>query len=396
MNRGPDVGSRPALALRGSSWAHARGHDPLVATAAEYERRTSGSVAISWEPRSLYEFGVTPAQQLAADYDLLVIDHPHVGDVAATGCLVAIDTVASGAEVDQLAADSIGGSFAAYTWDGHVWALPVDAAAQVSVYHPDRLPGGPPASWAAVADLADQGLVLWPLSQTDAFASFLTLAANNGTPCGAAPPAFIGPEAGRAVLAAMQGVARRLPEACLEMNPIAALDGLAEADQTAAYCPLLFGYSNYSRAGFRGARLRFADIPALAAGGPVGSLLGGVGLAVSAGCRDRGAAVRYAMWAASAATQRGIWCAAGGQPASASAWDDACLDQVCGGFFSATRRTLDASWTRPRHPGYPAFQEWAMGRLHSCLTGSDDPAALFDDLNGAYEASLASAGGVKP
>lgn len=392
MNRGPEHAVRPALTLRGSSWAHARGHDPLVATAAEYERRTCGGVAISWEPRSLYDFGVTPVQQLAADYDLLVIDHPHVGDVAAADCLVAIDTVASGADVDQLAADSVGGSFAAYLWDGHVWAVPVDAAAQVSVYRPDRLPGGPPASWAAVADLANEGLVLWPLSPTDAFASFLTLAANNGTPCGAAPPGFIGPAAARAVLAAMQDVARRLPEECLEMNPITALDRLTEEDETAAYCPLLFGYSNYSRAGFRRVRLRFADIPALGAGGPVGSLLGGVGLAVSAGCRDQGAAVRYAMWAASAATQRGMWCAAGGQPASAAAWDDANLDQVCGGFFSATRVTLDASWTRPRHPGYPAFQEWAMGRLHAILTDGGDPAAVIDDLNDAYAASLACAG----
>jgi multiple sugar transport system substrate-binding protein len=392
MNRGPELAARPALTLRGSSWAHARGHDPLVATAAEFERRTGGSVAISWEPRSLYDFGVAPVRQLAADYDLLVIDHPHVGDVATADCLVAIDTVASDGEVGQLAADSVGGSFAAYLWDGHVWAVPVDAAAQVSVYHPGRLPGGPPASWAAVADLAQQGLVLWPLSPTDAFASFLTLAANNGTPCGAAPPGFIGPAAARTVLTAMQDVARRLPEACLEMNPIAALDRLSAAEERAAYCPLLFGYSNYSRAGFRPARLRFGGIPALGRQGPAGSVLGGVGLAVSAGCRDRGAAVRYAMWAADRATQRGVWCDAGGQPASAAAWDDSDLDQLCGGFFSGTRATVDASWTRPRHPGYPAFQTWAMGRLHSWLTDGGEPAAVIGDLNDAYAASLATAG----
>jgi hypothetical protein len=37
----PDGASRPAVTLRGSSWAHPRGHDPLVATAAEFGRRAA-------------------------------------------------------------------------------------------------------------------------------------------------------------------------------------------------------------------------------------------------------------------------------------------------------------------------------------------------------------------
>jgi hypothetical protein len=44
MNRPPripDGASRPAVTLRGSSWAYPRGHDPLVATAAEFGRRAA-------------------------------------------------------------------------------------------------------------------------------------------------------------------------------------------------------------------------------------------------------------------------------------------------------------------------------------------------------------------
>ena len=393
MNRVRDDSGNPAVTLRGSSWAHARGHDPLVATAAEFGRQTGGSIAISWEPRSLFDFGVTPVERLAADYDLLVIDHPHVGDAAAASCLVAIDEAVPAAELRPLAAESVAGSLRSYILDGRLWALPVDIAAQVSAYRPDRLPGGPPARWAGVADLAEGGTVLWPLCPTDSFASFLTLAANHGTPCGARPPEFIARAEGLAVLAAMQSLIRLVPEACLYMDPIAVLERLSAADGVASYCPLLFGYSNYGRGGFRPGRLRFAGIPALGAGGPVGSLLGGAGLAISARCRDRAAAIRYAMWVARPATQRGLWFDAGGQPASGHAWDDPRLDELCDGFFSATRATLDASWTRPRHEGYPAFQAWAAGRLHAHLTGGGHCGRLIDDLNDAYAASLGACDG---
>ena len=46
------------IELRGSSWDHERGHAPMVATAAEYERITGGAVRVGWEPRSLKDFGV--------------------------------------------------------------------------------------------------------------------------------------------------------------------------------------------------------------------------------------------------------------------------------------------------------------------------------------------------
>ncbi len=73
------------IELRGSSWHHERGHAPMVATAAEYQRITGGAVRVRWEPRSLKEFGVASVEGLARDYDLVVIDHPHIGLIAETG-----------------------------------------------------------------------------------------------------------------------------------------------------------------------------------------------------------------------------------------------------------------------------------------------------------------------
>ena len=118
--------------LTGSSWHHERGHAPMVATAAEYERITGGAVRVRWEPRSLKEFGVSPVEDLARRYDLVVIDHPHIGLIAGTGCAVPVNEFTSAAELSALADRSPGRSHQSYHYDGHQWALAVDAACQVS------------------------------------------------------------------------------------------------------------------------------------------------------------------------------------------------------------------------------------------------------------------------
>jgi len=76
--------------LRGMTWDHARGYDPMVATSDAY-MATHPGVEISWEKRSLQAFADRPIADMAADYDLMVIDHPHVGEVAESGQLLALD-----------------------------------------------------------------------------------------------------------------------------------------------------------------------------------------------------------------------------------------------------------------------------------------------------------------
>lgn len=58
--------------------------------------------------------------------------------------------------------------------------------------------------------------------------------------------------------------------------------GIAPLLACSACAPLIFGYANYAADGFRARRILFADIPALGSHGPVGSVLGGTGIAVSA------------------------------------------------------------------------------------------------------------------
>src|SRR4051812_43440503 len=119
------------------TWDHSRGYDPLAAAAAEWEARTGQ--AIAWDRRSLQDFESYPVAELARRYDLIVIDHPHVGQVAASGCLLALDEAIDSVALAGIAAGSVGGSYESYTLDGHQWALPVDAAAQVQAWVPERI-----------------------------------------------------------------------------------------------------------------------------------------------------------------------------------------------------------------------------------------------------------------
>ena len=358
--------------LVGMTWDHPRGYDPLVACSDIWRARTG--VEIAWERRSLQDFESYPVEELARRYDLIVIDHPHVGLIARDGCLRPLDGAGQ---------DAIGPSLASYIWDGRLWALPIDAATQVSAWRPDLL-GAAPTEWAEVEGLARDGRVLVPLRAPHALMAFYTLAANAGHRCGAEAGRLIDPAAGEAVLERLRALAVHLDPACFALDPIAAFERMARAGSDAACVPLIYGYVSYARPGFRERRLAFADLPLPDARG---GTLGGTGMAVSAFSREPDAAVAAAAWFASAAAQTGAYAQAGGQPAHRLAWHDAALDAGCGGFFSATRRTLERSYVRPRGPGYMPFQSWASERVATALRDGDLRAAVAD-LNAGFARSL--------
>jgi multiple sugar transport system substrate-binding protein len=376
------------VVLRGITWDHPRGYAPMEATAGEFAARRP-SARIVWEKRPLAEFGGKPVEQLARDFDLIVMDHPHVGDAARAGCLVALDDLGRDQELAQLAARSVGPSHTSYQFDGHQWALAIDAAAQVAAYRPDLL-SHPPARWADVVALAEDGRVLWPLrSVADALLSFCTLAANAGTPIADEHQWLLRPDDADALLTAMTAVARYVPRACLDMDPIQALEELSTGD-TYAYAPLLFGYTNYARTSYRPRLIRFADMPALGEDGPRGSTLGGAGLAISARCRERERAAAYVFWVASAECQAGLYVRSGGQPAHAAAWDDPAANGLTHSFFRDTRATHERAWVRPRFPGFLTFRRAGGEILGAYLAGHAGARATALELEKAFVRCRAS------
>ena len=365
--------------LRGITWEHSRGYDCMVASATRYAELVPDT-RIEWQFRSLQAFADAPIERLAADYDLLVIDHPHIPEAAEGGHFARLDGVGFDAELAELAVQSVGRSHESYAHQGHQYGLASDAAAQVAVYRPDLLPD-PPRTWDEVLELAREGRVLWPTKPIDAFSSLVTMAANAGTPPAQTPGEFLPADDLLPVLERMHELSALVPAVNRTQNPIEIAEMLSTDDRW-AYAPLAFGYTNYSRPGFRPGRLRYTDIPRGAAG-VTGSLLGGAGIAVSAASAHLHEARAFAFWVASADTQAGVYYDGGGQPGNAAAWTDDRLNADSLDFFRGTRATLEGAYLRPRSTGYIDFQDSMSPLVTRALNGQLSDAELVRSLNNA-------------
>lgn len=369
------------MRLRGMTWDHPRGVLPLEACARVWRERTG--VEIVWDRRSLQDFESFPVMELAQSFDLIVVDHPHVGRVTAEGCLEPLDVAGREAEREAMARGSVGPSYPSYCWEGRQWAFPIDAAAQVQVRRPDRLEA-PLGDWAEVMAAARRGEVLCPLRPPHSLMSLFTLAGQHGRSPSPAGPDLFDAEAGAAAYAALAELAAHVDPRCWDMDPIAVLEALSTGESEAVSAPLIYGYVSYAIEGFRPHRLSFTDIPAVKGLGPVGSAIGGTGIAVSAFSQARAAAIDFAYWVASGEVQAGLYASAGGQPGHAGAWESPAVNAATGDFYAATRRTLEASWLRPRHDGYMGYQERASVRLNDLLRAGARPAAAIAELNDLY------------
>ena len=146
------------IELRGSTWDHTRGYAPMVATAEAYSA-VHPDVHIHWERRTLSDFAEMSLPQLALKYDLIVLDHPWMGGCVANRSLLPLDDYLAAAFLSDQARNSVGRSHASYNYEGHQWALAIDAAAQVSAYRPDlmaQLDTEVPQTWDDVIALGQR------------------------------------------------------------------------------------------------------------------------------------------------------------------------------------------------------------------------------------------------
>jgi multiple sugar transport system substrate-binding protein len=369
--------------MRGMTWDHPRGFDPLAAASAIWEGR--GGETITWDRRSLQDFETYPVEDLARDYDLIVIDHPHVGQVADSGCLIALDAVVDEVTLAGIASGSIGGSYESYHWAGHQWALPIDAAAQVQAWMPDRI-AGPVVAWTDLTALVAAGRASLPLRPPHSLMSLFTLCGLLGIVLNSHAADTLFPAEAAKAVEILSDLTSQLDPLVYTMDPIAMLEAMACPQSTLAVAPLIYGYVSYANDGFRSRTIHFADVPELGHGSN-GSALGGTGIAVSACGADPASAARFAGWIASAAAQRDIVAVHGGQPAHSAAWDADSTNGATHDFYRATRATLDQAWLRPRHHGYMAFQHAASERLNRALQRNEPADATIIALNQLYRAS---------
>lgn len=377
------------ILLRGITWNHSRALPPLVATAQRFEEQHPG-VRIQWEKRSLHEFGHADITTLANNFDLLVIDHPMAGDAEATGALTDLHPLLSLEEIEDLQQDSIGPSFSSYFYHDKLYALPIDAAAPAASLRLDLLNQyglEEPKVWTDLISVARLGWVRMPAFSADLFLNFMGLCVSRGGAVASSLEQLVDHEIGTHCLEQLRELAALMPDEIYRMNPIALYEQMASED-TIAYCPFAYTYSNYSRKGFGTKHLRFSNPVALDKDTPMRTVLGGTGIAIPAGCKNTTLALEYNLFVAGRTCQRTLYGICGGQPARRSAWHDPLLNQITDEFFSRTAASIETAYVRPRYPGYVGLQERAGEAIVEYCRHHGNTQKTIEEIDALYRASL--------
>jgi multiple sugar transport system substrate-binding protein len=372
--------------LRGLTWDHPRGYLVLDALAAAADP----AGLVRWDRQPLEDFESRPLRTLADDFDLLVIDHPGLGEAVRDGSLQPLDRFFGPAELAGWRDRTVGASFDSYRLGGQQWALPLDAAAQVSVCRPETLDERP-SSWADAVKAARAQPTALCLGGPHALLMFAAICVASGSRPAMAPGEFVPTGPGRAALGIMAGLLAQADREVSQRNPIGVLDAMT-APGGPSYCPLVYGYVTYQRPDHGPRRLTAFDAPA--GPGGIGSVLGGTGVAVtrSAAHTTAQAVAGLLRRLLSEPVQVGLYAEFGGQSSLRRAWQDHDADQHNGWFYSATRRTIESAWVRPRFAGYPAFQAAASAVLRDGLLAGEDHVSMLGRVNELFARSWETGG----
>ena len=373
------------IKLKGITWDHARGYDPLIAASELYFKEKG--IQVEWQKRSLTNFGDQSLEELSKQFDLIIMDHPHVGVVEASNCLLPLNDLVDLSILNALKISSAGPSFESYNYHNKQWALPIDAAMQCASYRADLMHNESlPNSWEEVFDLAKTlaakklyiGMALCP---TDCLCSFLSLTAQMGSPIQENNKLLVEPSIGLKALTMLRSMRDTFHPKALDWNPIALYDYMSQ-ENNIAYSPLAFCYTNYSRTGFRKNILKYHTAPEIN-----NAVLGGAGIAITSSCSNVHEAANYAAWICSDDIQSTIYVNAQGQPGNKKAWENKQANVITNNFFGSTMPSLTHAFVRPRYQGWPKFQQFLGETIHAYLVNDTDPALVLEKLEAAYAAS---------
>lgn len=378
------------ITLKGITWDHARGYDPLIAASELYFKEKG--IQVEWHKRSLTNFGDQSLEELSKQFDLIIMDHPHVGVAEASQCLLPLNDLLNSSILNAVKISSAGPSYESYNYHNKQWALPIDAAMQCASYRADLMYNESlPTSWEEVFDLAKTlaakklyiGMALCP---TDCLCSFLSLTAQMGSPIQENNEALnnellVEPSVGIKALSMLRSMRDAFHPKALDWNPIALYDYMSQENDI-AYSPLAFCYTNYSRTGFRKNILQYHTAPETN-----NAVLGGAGIAITSSCSNLHEAANYAAWICSDDVQSTIYVNAQGQPGNKTAWENMQANAITNNFFASTMPSLTNAYVRPRYQGWPKFQTFLGETIHAYLLHDIAPELVLEKLQTAYSAS---------
>lgn len=368
--------------LRGITWGHSRGFTSIVGVTQRYAELHPG-FDITWEKRSLSEFESKPIDQLAAEYDLLVIDHPWAGFAVRHNVLLPLNEALGDKYMRDQRANSVGLSCDSYNFDGFQSALAIDAASPVSVWRPDLIDREDvPRTFEEVIDLADRGRVAFAGTPQYLLMDFIGLCNTAGGRLFEDESHVVDTETGMRILDDMRELASRCDPEVFGWSTIELHERLAVSDEI-CYCPWVYGYVNYSRRGYAKHTLKAGNVPTYR-GNMVTGVLGGTGLAISAKTSHPAEAADFVAYAGSGEVQRTLFTDNGGQPGHRSAWTDDECNRTTLDFFRDTLETLDHSYMRPRYSGYLTFQDNAGRFISDFVQGDGDAADVLKSLDDLY------------
>ncbi|MFI1773602.1 extracellular solute-binding protein [Thalassobellus citreus] len=376
------------ITLKGIAWNHTRGFTSVVATAQRFEE-LHPNIRITWEKRSLQAFADASLNELTSQYDLLIMDNPHVSIAARDQVLLSFDDYLDADFIKELANNSVGKSHASYNMNGKQWTLATDAATPIATWREDLVSQQNiqiPKTWKELLELTKTGKVAFASIPIDTlmhnYMMCIALGANVFESKTEVAPRHIMIEA----IKTYKELVDLAPSFCLEMNPIKIAEHMTQTNDI-VYSPFNYGYSNYSKKNYADHTLKAGGLVTFN-GKRLRSTLGGAGIAVSSKTEHAEAAMKYAGFIATEKMQSGLYFEFGGQPGHRKSWLNDDVNKQCKDFFKDTLQTLDEATMRPQYYGYMHFQDEASPVIHEAVSGKVSVEAAVDKMNDIYKESL--------
>ena len=363
--------------FKGLTWDHPRGYRPLQAWAG-----ADTSLDLEWHIQKLEGFESHPIDELAAQYDLLVVDNPGIGEAVEKECLRPLQEYLTAEQLAFLEKSSIGASFRSYEYRKKNWAVPIDGAAQVCALVRQEI-GQEPVTWQDVISLSQthQGRIALSLGGPHALITFYSICQSLGGSLFCHSGDIVKRTVAVQAVNIMKEIYRHQKKDLVNLNPITLLDEMARG--TFALCPAIFGYVNYA-VPKEGAAIDFVNIPHCGNETLRGSVLGGTGLALSIRCEPSPALIEHIMGYVSDKTQRTVVVEHGGQPVNANAWRDQEVNRLTHDFFRNTYDTVSQAYVRPKHHGYIAFQDSSSSLIRDGLVANKAADRIVDAMVESY------------